>query len=122
MPRFDGPFTILATNEAKSTVTLNLPDSKQYPTFHTSQVLPYKENDPILFPSREFDKPSPVKNSNKEDEYFIRDIIDQRRSGRGYKYLVRWVGYGEEENRWLNRKELENTEALDIWLARKISE
>ena len=121
MPRFDGPFLITATNESKSTVTLDLPaNSKRHPTFHTSEVLPYKENDATLFPSRQFSKPSPVTDTDGNEEYLIRDIIDERRSGRGFKYLVRWVGYGEQENRWLPRKLLEDTEALDIWLAQRI--
>jgi hypothetical protein len=121
MPRFDGPYKILETNEATSSVKLELPPgSKVHPVFHTSLVLPYKENDPILFPSREFSKPNPVISDTGDTEYFVRDIVDERRSGRGYKYLVQWVGYGEEENRWLGRKDLEDTEALDIWLARKV--
>ena len=120
-PRFDGPFRVTATNEAKSTVTLDLPPhSKRHPVFHTSQVLPYKENDPALFPSREFAKPAPIFDDVGNEEFLVRDIIDERRSGRGFKYLVRWVGYGKEENRWLPRKLLEDTEALDIWLAQKI--
>ena len=121
MPRFDGPYTILETNEATSSVKLELPpDAKVHPVFHTSLVLPYKENDSSLFPSREFSKPLPVIDKTGACEYFVRDIIDEKRSGRGFKYLVRWVGYGEEENRWLARKELEDTEALDIWLAQKV--
>jgi Chromo (CHRromatin Organisation MOdifier) domain len=121
MPRFDGPFKILATNESASTVKLDLPPgTKVHPIFHTSQILPYFENDLVLFPNREFAKPLPIANDQGEAEYLIRDIIDERRSGRGYKYLVRWIGYGEEENRWLPRKELEDTEALDISLAGKV--
>ena len=123
MPRFDGPFMILETNENTSTVKLDLPpDSRSHPIFHTSLVLPYHENDAELFPSRKFSMPEPVINESGEQEYFVRDIIDEKRSGRGYKYLVRWVGYGDEENRWLSRKELEDTEALDTWLARRILE
>ena len=120
MPRFDGPFRILETNKSKSTVKLELPPhSKTYPVFHTSLVLPYKENDRSLFSSREFPAPKPIINETGDNEYFVQDIIDERRSGRGFKYLVRWVGYGEEENRWLPRKELEDTEALDTWLAQR---
>ena len=121
MPRFDGPFKIVATNESASTVKLDLPlGTKVHPVFHTSQVLPYFENDPVLFPNHEFTKPLPISNDQGEAEYFIRDIIDERPSGCGYKYLVWWVGYSEEENRWLPRRELEDTEALDIWLAGKV--
>ena len=120
MPRFDGPFLITAVNEAKSTVTLDLPStSKRHPVFHTSQILPFIENDPSLFPSREFSKPPPISDAFGNEEFLIRDIIDEQRSGRGFKYLVRWIGYGDKENRWLPRKELEDTEALDTWLAQK---
>ena len=121
MPRFDGPFLIIATNESKSTVTLDLPStSKCHPVFHTSEVLPYKENDPLLFPSRQFSKPAPITDENGNEEFLIRDIIDERRSGRSFKYLVHWIGYGEEENHWVPRKLLEDTEALDIWLAQRV--
>jgi hypothetical protein len=117
MPRFDGPFKIIATDEAMSTIKLKLPpNSKTHLVFHTSLVLPFKENDPNLFPSCKFAKPQPIINKAGDQEYFVRDIIDERRSGHGFKYLVRWVGYGEEENRWLARKELEDTKALNIGL------
>ncbi|KAF9544701.1 hypothetical protein CPC08DRAFT_606426, partial [Agrocybe pediades] len=73
--------------------------------FHTSQILPYKENDDDLFPSRKLAKPAPVI-IDGDDEYFIRDIIDERRRGRGVQYLVRWEGYGPEENSWIAGSEL----------------
>ena len=52
------------------------------------------------------------------EEYFIHDIIDERCCGCGYRYLVRWIGYGAEENHWLKGAKLKDTEALDIWLAK----
>jgi len=52
MPHYDGPYTITEVNELHSTVTLNLPNSPNiYPTFHTSQVIPYIESDTEKFPS-----------------------------------------------------------------------
>ncbi len=33
------------------------------------------------------------------------------------EYLVSFRGYGDEENRWLPRREVEELEALDRWLA-----
>jgi hypothetical protein len=47
-------------------------------------------------------------------ENFIDRIIDERRVGRGKKYLVRWVGYGEEDDEWLSRRDLEDYEAPDV--------
>jgi hypothetical protein len=79
MPRFDGPFKIIATNKAMSTVKLKLPpNSKTHPVFHTSLVLPFKENDPNLFPSCKFAKPQLIINETGDQEYFVRNIIDKR--------------------------------------------
>ena len=53
------------------------------------------------------------------EEYFICNIIDKQCYGQGYHYLVRWVSYGAEENYWLKGAELKDTEALNIWLAKR---
>jgi Chromo (CHRromatin Organisation MOdifier) domain len=50
------------------------------------------------------------------EEYAVERVVDERRRGRGMQYLVRWVGYGPEEDRWLPRRELEDCKALDDWL------
>jgi hypothetical protein len=72
MPRFDSPFRILDANQSNLTVRLKLPEnSKTHPVFHTSQVLLYKENDTILFPSREFSKPLPIITDTGNKEYFV---------------------------------------------------
>jgi Chromo (CHRromatin Organisation MOdifier) domain len=119
MPRFDGPYTILNTDPTHSTVTLDVPNSPNtFHVFHTSEILPFIENDPTLYPSREHAKPPPITTEHGDEEWYIRDIIDERRRGRGFQYLVRWLGYGPEFDRWLPGSELEDTEALDIWLAR----
>ena len=82
MPRYDGPYTILAVNENKSTVKIDLPpNSKIFPVFHTSNILPYKENDKTLFPSRTFAKPPPILNEQGDEEYLMRDMIDERWMG-----------------------------------------
>ena len=61
MPHYDGPYTIIEVHAARSTVTLNMPNSPNvFPVFHTSQVKPFKPNDPLLFPSRELKCPQPV--------------------------------------------------------------
>ena len=121
MPHLNSPFAIVAVNKAKSMVTLDLPpNSKRFPVFHTPKVLPYKGNDPILFPSQEFAQPTPITDDTGNKEFLVCDIINKQRSGHGFKYLVHWVGYSEEENHWLPQKLLEETEALDTWLAQKV--
>jgi hypothetical protein len=119
MPRYDGPYVVLEAHPQFSTYTLDLPNSPNiFPTFHISQLRPYHANDPSLFPSREQPRPGPVVTEDGQLENFIDRIIDERRVGRGKKYLVRWVGYGEEDDEWLSRRELEDCEALDVWEGR----
>ena len=123
MPRFDGPYTITKIDKTHSTVTLDLPRSPDvFPVFHSSEVMPFIENDETLFPSRALHTPEPV-NVNDNLEYFVEKILDEKKSrGRGgTKFLVRWVGQGPEYDLWIPQKELEDCEALDIWLAAKAS-
>ena len=119
MPRYDGPYTTIDVDKEHSTATLDLPNSpNSFPTFHTSVLRPYVENDATLFLGHEFGKPAPIQNDEGDEEYYVRDIIDGRKRGRGYQYLVRWVGYGPEEDRWIAGSELKDTEVLDVWLAK----
>ena len=122
MPRFDGPYVITAANEKHSTVTLNLPNSPHiFPVFHTSEVRPFKENDDALFPGRTLKPPAPI-TLNGEEEFFIEKIVDERRQGKQLQYRVRWQGEGPEGDKWLPASEVEDCEALDIWLAHKTSQ
>ena len=96
MPRYDGPYTILSTNEKHSTVTLDLPHAKNaFPVFHTSEISPFKENDDTLFPERALRPPEPIL-IDGEEEYFIDKIVDERRRGKVVQYRVRWQGEGPE--------------------------
>ena len=118
MPRYDGPYTIIDTNKEHSTVTIELPNAPNiFPTFHTSEIMPFIENDASLFPSRTFEEPPPILTPEGSEEFFIDKILDQRRRGRRHQYLVRWHGYGQEHDRWLPASELQECAALDIWLA-----
>jgi hypothetical protein len=53
---------------------------------------------------------------NGEEEWQIDRIIDERAHGHGRQYLVRFDGWGPEEDRWLSGREMADTEALDVWL------
>lgn len=118
MPRFDGPYRILATDEDHSTVTLDMPNTPHiFPVFHTSELRLFKESDTTLFPSRALHPPSPV-TINGDQEFYIDKIVDERRRGRGKQFLVRWRGEGPENDEWLPARELEDCEALDRWQAR----
>jgi hypothetical protein len=118
MPRYDGPYCILNTDEAHSTVTLDMPHKPNlFPIFHTSEIHPFQENDDALFPQRVLRPPAPVV-IDKQKEFFIEKIVDKRRQGKRRQYLVRWCGEGPEGDEWLPASEVEDCEALDFWEAR----
>jgi Chromo (CHRromatin Organisation MOdifier) domain len=50
-------------------------------------------------------------------EYFVEKIIDACKCEHSMQYLVRWLGYGPEEDQWLPCSKLVDNMALDDWLA-----
>ncbi|KAG9217547.1 hypothetical protein CCMSSC00406_0008474 [Pleurotus cornucopiae] len=117
--RPDQEFAIVVrANPEKSSYTLNMPNAENiFPTFHSSLLRPFVENDGNLFPSRNLERPAAVAGDSGDDEYFVDEIIDEKRGRRGMEYLVSFRGYGDKENCWLPRREVEELEALDRWLA-----
>lgn len=59
--------------------------------------------------------------SNGDQEWAVESIVAQRLKGRRDEYLVAWVGYPPEENTWEPRSTVEDTAALDRWLASQTS-
>ena len=115
MPRFDGPYVIVDVHLDASTVTLDMPMSPNlFPTFHTSNIKPWLANDDIRFPSRTLEEPGPI-NVNGQDEFLVDSIIDHKKIGRGFRYLVHFSGYGHENNRWIAGRELDDNEALETY-------
>ena len=93
MVRYDGPYRVLKAFPDTSSYTLDLPSSMNvFPTFHASLLRAYVDNDATRYPNREDTRPGPVVGPNGEDEWFVERILDRKRVGRGYRYLVRWQG------------------------------
>jgi len=89
MPCYDRPYTIVDIDEEKSSITLDLPNTPNiFPSYHTSEVIPYIKNDATLFPNREFSKPLAITVEDGMEEYFICDIINEWCCSHGYYYLV----------------------------------
>jgi len=116
MPRYDGPYIIIDTHLDASTVTLDMPNAPNlFPTFHTSHIKPWLPNDDTKYPSRTLETPGPIIVDGVE-EFLVESIIDHRKIGRGYRYLVHFKGCGPEDDRWIAGREMENNEALDIYM------
>ena len=49
-----------------------------------------------------------------EEQYEVEQVLDERNYGRWKKkqYLVKWKGYPDSDNQWLDAKDMENTQEL----------
>jgi len=116
MARNNRPYEILEAYPKSSTYKLLLPESsKQFPTFHVSQLWPHHENDATLFPSHKLERPGTIIMAKGLTEYFINHILDKRPCGCGKQYLICWLSYGPELDLWLPHSELSETKALASW-------
>jgi hypothetical protein len=95
-PKREGPFEI---KEVLGPVTyqLKLPESwRIHKVFHAVLLRPYKENDIY---GENYTRPPPDI-ENGDEVYEVEQILKHRRRGRGYEYLVKWVGYPITEASW----------------------
>jgi hypothetical protein len=89
---------------------LHLPKSlKIHPVFHVSLLQPWHVHPDLPHPSS-ITRPPPV--DAEEDRFYVDRLLDkrQRRCGRGMlvEYLVRWRGYGPEDDMWINVKQIDD--------------
>ncbi|GAA5961505.1 hypothetical protein JCM21900_000965 [Sporobolomyces salmonicolor] len=117
-PRYDSPYTITECFPDTATYRLALPhNDRSHPIFHASKLKPYIPNNSTDFPSCTPPRPEPMM-VDGEEEYVVEKIIDEKGSGDGQRYLVKWSGYPESENSWEPLKHVEDTVALEEWETR----
>ena len=105
-----GPFPV-AQVLSPVTYQLTLPEQwKIHPVFHVDLLTPYKET---VFHGANYTRPPPDL-INNEEEYEIERILDSRVRGRNrqVQYLVKWVGYPDSDNQWLDADHLTADDAI----------
>uniref|UniRef100_A0A3Q2P3M4 Chromo domain-containing protein n=1 Tax=Fundulus heteroclitus TaxID=8078 RepID=A0A3Q2P3M4_FUNHE len=113
-PRFAGPYKIISI-VSPTTVRLRLPShSRVHPTFHVSQIKPVVSSS--LCPPAE--PPPPTQDHHGRR---IHQIVASRRRGRGFQYLVDWVGCGPEERIWLAGSSIPDRSLIDSFLSSRPS-
>lgn len=108
LPRFYGPFEIV---EVVSPVAyrLKLPKSvKIHPVVHISFLKAYADGSKS-FPERPEYKEPPLPEVIDNEPFYSIEAFRSHKRIRGQLYfLVKWLGYGEEENSWCSKGQLQS--------------
>ena len=105
-PKREGPFEITKLI-GKVSYRLHLPDQwRIHPIFHATLLRPYKETDQH---GPNFPHPIPDVHPEKEAEYEVERIMNHRKRGRTYHYLIRWKEYTPDNNSWESEPNLANS-------------
>jgi hypothetical protein len=110
---------VLQFDASPSTAEFLLPpNDRAHPHFHTSELKLYWPKDVDSFSSREPPRPDAI-DVDGRSEYFVEKIVDERTYRRKKQYMVKWVGYPDEEDSWEPLWNVEDTAALDAVEAAK---
>lgn len=108
--KFAGPFPVTKVIN-KVAYQLKLPTTwKCHNVFHVSLLKPfYSDNFDRPLPS----KPGPILIEGNR-EWQVEEILDKKvsKSGKYIRYLIKWRGYGPEDNSWEPMANLQNANEL----------
>ncbi|KIJ51683.1 hypothetical protein M422DRAFT_244012 [Sphaerobolus stellatus SS14] len=91
---YDGPYSVTAAFPEKSEYTLCLLNNpKTFPRFHASLLKQFIPNDPTIFLDHNFTHPNTIITADGTKENYIDKIMNERRCGHSWQYLVYWVSY-----------------------------
>jgi len=78
--------------------------------FHIDLLTPYQETE---LHGSNYSRPPPDLVDNKE-EYEVEKILDSWQFGRGRKkqYLIKWKGYPDSDNKWVDHKDIHAPDAI----------
>lgn len=103
-PRWIGPYKIIK-NVNPVAFELELPPNlKIHPVFHSSNLKSAVENHDFIRP---VSRPPPIV-LDHQDEYEVEKVLDSRIRRGKQEYLIKWVGYPNEDNTWEPEEHLKN--------------
>ena len=86
---------------------------KIYPVFHVALLKPYIED---KIEGRKQPIPDPIVTPEGEEEWEVENILNAKTKGKGRNksilYLIKWKGFGPENNTWEPLENLENSQKL----------
>jgi len=109
-PKRHSPFSIIQVMSPVN-YRLKLPTQWSiYDVFHIDLLTPYWETD---IHGSNYSRPAPDLVDN-EEEYEVKKILDSRQFGRGRKkqYLIKWKGYPDSDNEWVDKRNIHAPEAI----------
>ena len=90
---------------------LTLPEQwKIHNVFHVDLLTPYRETE---FHSPNYAQPPPDL-MGEEEQYKVEQVLDECNYGcrKKKQYLVKWKGYPDSDNQWLDAKDMDNAQEL----------
>ena len=90
----------------KSAYHIQLPTSWNRIHLVFNEILLTPVSEPQFIQQIEPEPPGPI-NMEGEPEYEVEEVVSSRKHGRGIQYLIKWKGYGNEENTWEARSNME---------------
>ena len=108
--RYLGPYPVVRPVGSHA-YRLKLPPSMSriHPVFHVVKLMPVPLD---LIEGRQARPPPPPDIVGGENRYEVEEVIDSRMRYRKLQYLVRWKGYGREEDSWLAEGDLDAPELI----------
>lgn len=117
--RWDGPYEVEEVYPGTSTYRLALPASdRAHPVFHASKLKRYIENDGEVYAHREPPRPEAI-DVEGEKEWVVEAIKDEKGRGRNRRFLVKWLGWPDNQCTWEPWSVVEDLEAMDEWEEKK---
>ena len=123
--RWIGPFEITQVINPGA-YRLKLPSTwRIFDVINVSRLKAYKSPGDSSFPGQPDDhRPPPVsvdEGAPDDQHYEIESILKSRKKGRRTEYLVKWRGYSQADNSWVDSKELNAPELLSEFNRRNVS-